>query len=45
MEQAEGFTEDKFEVCLLKKYLYWLKKSLEKWCRQFDKFLLMIGFE
>lgn len=44
MEQPTGFPEDKSMLCLLKKYLYELKKLQNKWYHGFDEFNLEYGF-
>lgn len=44
MEQLEDLLEEKFKVCLLKKYLYVLKQIPWQQYNLFDKFLLNNGF-
>jgi len=44
MEHLEGFMENKSKGCLLKKYVYGLKRIPMQWHRRFDEFLLKTVF-
>ena len=46
MEQPEGFVQPGKEhlVCKLKKSLYGLKQSPRQWYKQFDSYILQIGY-
>ncbi|KAL0440382.1 UNVERIFIED_CONTAM: Retrovirus-related Pol polyprotein from transposon TNT 1-94 [Sesamum latifolium] len=47
MEQPDGFTQPGHEhlVCKLKKSLYGLKQSPRQWYKQFDSYMLQIGYK
>ncbi|KAL0444104.1 UNVERIFIED_CONTAM: Retrovirus-related Pol polyprotein from transposon TNT 1-94 [Sesamum latifolium] len=47
MEQPDRFTQPGYEhlVCKLKKSLYGLKQSPRQWYKQFDSYMLQIGYK
>ena len=44
MEQPQGFMQDSYLVCRLKKYLYDLKRALRAWYAKMDSYLLSENF-
>ena len=46
MEQPEGFTQPEKEhlICKLKRSLYGLKQSPRQWYKQFDSYMIQIGY-
>ena len=47
MEQPEGFTQlgKEYMVCKLKRSLYGLKQSPRQWYKQFDSYMIQIGYD